>query len=521
MQKIVTGQQMRAIDKCTIEDLSIPSIVLMENAGRAVFETIRTIIEENDINNPSVLIICGKGNNGGDGFVAARHLLENDIQTTVLSLYRPDSLKNDALTNHNALDHFTNILYYDSLSEESIIELIENSDIVTDAILGTGIKNRVKGIEQKLISLINEFSDNFIISVDIASGINADNGDILGDAVIADYTTTFFAPKIGNVIHPGADYCGDLFLADIGIPEYLINDSRFFDKEYNINLLTQSFIGHLIPLRPPNSNKGSFGKVLNISGSFGMAGAAYLSAFSALKVGAGYSTVATPQNLVNTMTTLAPELVMLPLDDENFITPKSLDKIMQKAINSQITLIGPGLGTNDETIEFVSEFIIQAQNHNLKCIFDADALNCISQLKNISLPSNSVLTPHPLELSRLLGIDVKEIEKNRIQAVQTASKRFNCIVILKGSRSLISHPDGRIFINPTGNSALATAGTGDVLAGMITGFTAQGANLLGATLAGVYLHGLTGDLCSEEFTEYSTTATDVLNAIPTAIKELI
>jgi NAD(P)H-hydrate epimerase len=517
MLKVLLGSQMQEVDRQAIEKLKIPGILLMENAGRTVCDEILNIIAETDDYSASVLVICGKGNNGGDGYVAARHLIENQIQTTVISLFRSDSLTGSALINHDILENFTEIVYFDEIDIEKLQDLILASDFVVDAMLGTGLNSEVKGLIKEVTAAINEYSEGTVISVDIPSGVNADTGEVLGTAVIADFTVTFHALKQGLVNYPGADYAGEIVVAPIGIPESLTEGNGF-----NTMLITSNYVHSILPLRKSDGHKGTFGKVFNVAGSIGMTGAAYMSSLASLKSGAGYSALATPQSAVPVVASMAPEIVCIPLEEtkENAISEKALAKALDNSKDARIFLLGCGIGTSEETVSFVAQFVQQLTDRGANLIVDADGLNCLALKQEVILPANSIITPHPKELSRLINIPVENILKDRIRYAREAAERFNTIVVLKSANTVIAEPNGNIYINQTGNSGLATAGSGDILAGMIAGFAAQGAELRDAAILGVYLHGLAADLAVEELTEYSLVASDLLDYIPAAIKEI-
>lgn len=496
---------MKQVDRRAIEELGIPGMLLMENAGRAVSEKALELLDES---NKSALVVCGKGNNGGDGFVAARHLIESSVQTIVISLFRPDVLSGDALLNHNILDKFTEIVYFDDITPDTFKEIVASSDIIVDAILGTGLKTEIKGFQQEIIEIINEYTEGDIVSVDIPSGINADTGGIMGSAIIADYTVTFHSPKIGLLVYPGTDFCGETTVVPIGIPDFLTEEA----KEYNNYFITAHHAHISMPLRPEDGHKGTFGKVFNIAGSFGMTGAAYMCSMSSLLVGAGYSILAAPAEVIPIIAAKASELVYLPLNDSN---------TFDKSAESDVILLGPGLGTEESTVNFVTEFIKQITNRGDKILIDGDALNCLAMLENPVFPLNSIITPHPKELSRLLKISVEEINQNRIEVAKQASKQFNTIVVLKGANTIIAEPNGNAYINSTGNSGLATAGSGDVLAGIISGLIAQGMALKDASVLGVYLHGLAADIAIQYLNEYSLTAERLMDYIPQAINRIL
>lgn len=515
MIKVLSADQMKEIDRKAIKDLEIPSVILMENAGRAVYRKVRDIINEEDKN---ALVICGKGNNGGDGYVTARHLIENSIQTAVISIYRPDSLSGDALINHNILQNFTEIIYLEDIDINKLREIISLSDIVIDAIFGTGLNSEVRGNIKEIIESINEYAEGEVIAVDIPSGVDASTGEIHGCAVLADYTVTMHAPKTGLLLYPGTDYCGEITIGYIGIPEFLNEE-----KELNTYLITEHYAHISLPLRPEDSHKGTFGKVFNIAGSLSMPGAAYMCAMSSLLVGAGYSTLAVPGSVIPCVSPKAPEIVYVPLKEtmKGAISEDAVSETLDKSAGSNVILIGPGLGTENSTVNFVSEFIQQVTNRGDTILLDGDALNILSFSESKVLPLNSVITPHPKELSRLMGISVEEILRDKIGVAKKAAKQLNAIVVLKGANTIIAEPNSNTYINVTGNSGLATAGSGDVLSGMIAGFIAQGVELRDAVILGVYLHGLAANLAVEHENEYSLTAVKLMDYIPNAIEKIL
>ncbi|OGI01398.1 MAG: hypothetical protein A2Y25_02565 [Candidatus Melainabacteria bacterium GWF2_37_15] len=503
--KVLSSRQMKQVDQRAIEELGIPGVLLMENAGRSVCEKVIEITENEE---KSVLVICGKGNNGGDGFVAARHLIENSVQTTVISLFRPENLSGDALLNHNILENFTEIIYFDDIPINKFKEIISLSDIVVDAVFGTGLNSEIHGFQLDVIESINEYAEGEIVSVDIPSGVNAETGDVMGSAVIADYTVTFHSPKIGHLLYPGADYCGEIMVYPIGIPEFLSEEV----KEYNNYLITSHYAHISLPFRPEDGHKGTFGKVFNIAGSFTMTGAAYMCAMSSLLVGAGYTILAAPESVIPIVAAKASEIVYLPLNENN---------ALDKSAESDVILIGPGLGTEEATVRFVSNFIQQVTNRGDKVIVDGDGLNCLAMQERVVLPLNSIITPHPKELSRLMKIPVEEILRNKLQSAKQAAAQFNTIVVLKGANTIIAEPNGNAYINTTGNTGLATAGSGDVLAGMIAGFVAQSIELRTAAILGVFLHGFAANIALEEINEYSLTAEKLMEYVPVAINRVL
>lgn len=512
--KILTGSQMQAVDKKAIEEYKIPSLELMENAGKAVYEEIIDFIEENGILDPTITVTCGSGNNGGDGYVIARLFTDAGFNVTTISICPKEKIKFDALSNFEKLEKISTILFYETIGDEKFQKYLKNTDILIDAILGTGLKSEVTGTARTAIENINKYFEGELFSVDIPSGIDADNAKVHGEAIIASSTVSFQNPKVGNILYPAADYNGEVIVADIGIPSQLTQDS-------NLNLITSEDIKKLIPKRAQNSHKGSFGKVLNIAGSFNYQGAGYLSSMASLKVGAGYTTLATPSSLVKNYSSMTPDFVYLPLNEtENkAISVNALETIEKNAANYDVLSIGCGLGQNESTVAFIKALTDFLFKTSIPCIFDADALTCLAYFEDFKLPQNSIITPHPKELSRLLNIEIELINEDRIKYAQIAAEKFNCIVLLKGARSIIAEPKGQIYINPTGCSALAKAGTGDVLTGMIAGFCAQNKNLLNSAIIAAYIHGVLGELASAELSEYSVLASDLLKYIPDAMRE--
>lgn len=519
MLKVLSGKQMQLIDQRCSREFDIKSAVLMENAGRAVYKEVVNYIDQYEIKNPNTLIICGKGNNGGDGFVVARHLVNDEIDTIVICLFEKSEIKDDAKNNFDILSNSLQILYSKEMSEENFISYIQNADIIVDAILGTGINSNIKDEPQKAVELINQFAQGIVISVDIPSGVSSDTAQILGNAVSADCTVCFGTVKIGNIMPPAMDFNGNVVVSDIGIPNELINQN----SEHKINLLTADYISEILPYRTTEGNKGDFGKVFNIAGSRNLSGAGYLSSKSALKTGAGYSILCCADSLVSTYSKMSPDFIYRPYDDENkgYISSKNLDNVLEQAQKADVILLGCGIGTNHETVAFVKAFLDSIKDFIMPIIIDADGLNCISLLENVQLPGNTLLTPHPLELARLLKIEKDKVLENRIDTALIAAKKFNATIVSKGSRTIIADKDENVYINSTGNNALAKAGTGDVLSGMIAGFAAQTQEVLTAAQMGVFLHGLAGDIYVEKNNEYSLTASELIDYITYAFNDLL
>ena len=506
--RVVRVDEMRDIDKRATIEFGIPSIILMENAGRGVCRVIESYLELPDLR---VAVISGKGNNGGDGFVVARHLLNRGAEVDVFLLGNKREIKGDARINLTILER-SGIEVKEVKNLKDIRDL-NLYDLIVDAIFGTGFKGEVKGITKGVIELINN-AEALICSIDIPSGVEG-GGDVKGEAVMADFTVAMCLPKYGNILYPGRGYCGEVWVADIGIPyQRLEGEGKTF-------LITSEDIREAFPERPPDGHKGTFGKVLVIAGSRGFTGAASLTSLGALRIGCGLVRLCIPEGLADAMESKLTEIIKIPLpqtERESF-SIKGLDRVRELISDSDAIALGPGISVHPETQRFVEEILKEAK---IPVVLDADGINNLKEnpeiLSQVSAPI--ILTPHPGELSRLIKTPIKEINRDRIGIAQRASREFNSILVLKGAPTVISQPDGLTYINPTGNSGLASGGSGDVLTGMIAGLLAMGVEPIKASMIGVYLHGKSADLAIEKETEYSLIASDLLKYLPDTIKSL-
>lgn len=509
--RIVANGEMQRIDRWAQRRLGITGLVLMENAGRGCADVLEKYFP---VAGARVLIFCGPGNNGGDGFVIGRHLVNRGAQVRVVLVGRQKNLRGDALANCRLaqacgiqLVQTTNVKRMTSLADRF------RPDIVVDALFGTGFAGAPRGVFAKVIELINDL-DSFVLSVDIPSGINGDTGQGTETAVMADATATMCLPKTGHFLYPGRVYGGDLWLVDIGVPYPAI-------KHGPLHLLTRASMRQLLPFRMPEGNKGTFGYVLVVAGARGYSGAAGMAARAALKVGAGLVRLAVPSGISNAVEAQLVEVVKVALEQtkQETIAFKALDPVLQLANQSDVAVIGPGITTNPETRRFVRELLAKIK---IPFVLDADGLNCVadqpSLLRRVKAPK--VLTPHPGELARFLGIDPALINEQRIEIARRTARAYNAVVVLKGAPTIVAEPTGTAFLNPTGNSGLASAGSGDVLAGMIAGFMAQMTSPFEAAALGVYLHGKAADLGIKDSNEYSLTANDLFTYIPRAINHL-
>ncbi|MGB3341390.1 MAG: NAD(P)H-hydrate dehydratase [bacterium] len=510
--RIVTNREIKEIDKWAIKTLGIPGSVLMENAGRGC---VNVIEEYFDPENLAALIICGKGNNGGDGFVIARHLQNRGAFVKVILTGRGTNLKGDAMLNYK-LAKKARIEIHETTDITKIKKTLNsfNPDLIIDAIFGTGFKGPVEGFYDRLVNIIND-TEKFVFSIDIPSGVNADDGQFQKTSVIADATATMCLPKRGNYLYPGRELCGDLYVVDIGIPYNLI------DNGYP-RVIQFEDVYHLMPPRPPDGNKGTFGNILIIAGARGFSGAAAMAAMSALKVGAGLVQLAAPKSIMNSLEAKLLEIVKVPLSETEHetISPGAIDDLLPHLEKADVVVIGPGITTNHETADFLFSFLPKI---TVPVVIDADAINIIAKkvgfLKKIHAPF--ILTPHPGELSRMIKLAPEQINSTRIDLASKLAKELSGVLVLKGAPTVIASLNDETYINPTGNSGLASAGSGDVLVGMISGFLAQNLSLIEASTIGVFIHGLCADLAMERSNEYSLTAEDLIDCIPDAINYII
>lgn len=511
---VVTPKQMNEIDKFTIENIGIPGLLLMENAGLSVVSEVEKLL--GPMENKKVIIFAGKGNNGGDAFVVARHLFNKGAKITVYITSERQTIKGDAIVNLNIIEKM-DIGIIELLKKAQMEELKQElflTDMIIDGIFGTGLRGEVRGFEAEVIESINS-SGKSIVAIDVPSGTCALTGKVLGISIKAGKTVTFCLPKLGIVIQPGCENAGEMTVADISIPEEVI---KSFDIK--TNLIDEKIISKLIPGRHSDSNKGDYGRALFISGSIGMTGAGCLSAGAALRSGAGLVYLGVPALLTSIYEASLLEALTIPLEDNGtgVLVKKSLNQIMERVERMSVVAIGPGLSTGSDILEITSTLI---KSSKAPLVIDADALNVLAAdikiLKERKAPV--IVTPHPGEMSRLTGISISEIQNNRIEVAREFANKFGVITVLKGARTIIAEPNGSIYINSTGNSGLSSAGTGDVLTGIIAALIAQGALPLDAAVAGVFLHGLAGDNVAKIKGEHGMIASDLINELPHTIKK--
>jgi len=506
--KIVTADEMREIDRVTSQKYGVPSLSLMEAAGTAVADFVLSRYPAAK----QIGIVCGKGNNGGDGFVAARKLREAGRDVRLLLLADSGELRGDAAEMFRKIKLQPVIARSDRELKGEAARVVLGCEVLIDAILGTGFRPPVSGLYAEAIHALNAGTAP-VVAVDIPSGADADvMGEQTGAIARADGIVTFTAPRPAHVF--GGLTPGPTVIAPIGSPEEAITSSL------QLNLISSREVAPLLGPRPRAANKGSFGHVLVIGGSLGKAGAAAMAGMSALRVGAGLSTVATPRSVLPTVAGFHPEVMTEPLEEtaEGSISSRALAHVDLLAKGKTVLAVGPGISRITETSEFVREVLKRGAS---PVVLDADGLNAFEgradELSGKSRPM--VITPHPGEMARLTGFTVQAVQRDRINIARTFAREHRLIVVLKGHRTLVAHPEGEVWVNTTGNPGMATGGTGDILTGMVAGFIAQAPDrIFEAVLAAVHLHGLSGDLASESLGEHSLVATDLLRALPEAFR---
>ena len=508
--KILTAAAMRETDRLTSERFGVLSLDLMENAGNAVaqFALLRYP------SSSRIGVICGKGNNGGDGFVAARKLQEAGKAVRVLLLADPKELRGDAARMFAKLPVTPVLVRSSAELKQEAARTVFDSDVLVDAILGTGFRPPASGLYAEAIAELNA-SPAPVIAVDMPSGADADvMGEQVGSVARADAIVTFTAPRQAHVF--GGLTTGTTSISPIGSPDEAVISSL------RLNLITPREIAPLVGPRPAASNKGNFGHVLVIGGSLGKAGAAAMAGMAALRSGAGLSTVAVAKSILPTVAGFHPELMTEPLAETRAgsISLRALRSLNKLAQGKTVLAVGPGISRIPETSKLVRSLV---KKQGLPIILDADGLNAFaghaSDLSGKGRPL--ILTPHPGEMARLLGSNVAAVQHDRINVARKFAREHQVIVVLKGHRTLIADPSGEVWVNTTGNPGMATGGTGDILTGMVAGLVAQNpGRVTEAVIAAVYLHGLAGDVAREQMGEHSLVATDLVRALPEAFRRV-
>jgi len=513
--KLLTAEQMRAMDSYAIDTVGIPGLVLMENAGRAVVDAIE---EHFDTDEPlRVAIFCGKGNNGGDGFVVARHLEQRGHSAVVFLLAGLEDLKGDARTNAD-IARAIGLDIREAPDAESVANLDfdpRDFDLAVDAIFGTGLTSAVGGHYLGAIDLING-SGLPVVAVDLPSGVDADRGPLIGPAVEADLSVTFAYPKIAHVMPPAERLAGDVVVTDISIPAVAET------SDLNTYLLTKDAVAPLLQPREADSHKGTYGHLFAVAGGLGKAGAAAMIGKSALLAGAGLVTVGVPISITGILETASLETMTAPLSqaEGGVLAADALDTIMQLLGDKTALAFGSGTGVAEETVKLFHGLV---ESVLLPMIIDADGVNAFAGEAEKLRSDNAeiIITPHPGEMARLLGVETSDVQADRIGVARKLATDNGIIVVLKGYRTVVAEPGGAVYVNMSGNPGMATAGSGDVLTGMIAGLAAQrDISPLEAALLGVFAHGLAGDIAADALGETSLIAGDIMDAIPAAFAEL-
>ncbi|MBN1644213.1 MAG: NAD(P)H-hydrate dehydratase [Dehalococcoidales bacterium] len=507
--KVCRVAEIRQLDKRAIAEYGIPADVLMENAGKAVYSVIRS---EFGVKGKKFAVLCGPGNNGGDGFVVARKLHSSGGEIKVLLFadrgkYRGAAKKNLEIIEHSPID------IKDAKSARQIKSSVASADAVVDALLGTGLDREVDGMLRRVIEIVNA-SDKKVFSVDIVSGINGDNGREMGVSIEADATVTFGLPKVGNLLYPGYGRGGKLFVSHISFPPAL----------YNSGSLKIEIAGPVaLPSRRPDTNKMDYGPVLVIAGAANYYWAPHASAYSFLRAGGGYVHLACPKSMATAVAKKGREVVIHPMAEtaSGSIALSNKDDLLKLAEKMRMVILGPGLSLDAETQELVRLLTGKIEK---PLLIDGDGITAVAGEAGIikKRKSATVLTPHSGEMSRLTGIEKSGIERDRVNILQATAQKLGAYVVLKGPHSLIGRPDGRVFINNSGDTegkaGMATAGSGDVLNGTIAAMFCLGLNIEEAVRTGVFIHGLSGDFTALDKGPDGMTAQDILDNLPYAVR---
>jgi len=505
--KFCTAEEMRRLDHKTIFECGIPGVVLMENAGRGAAVLTRQYF--GDLAGRKIVVLCGRGNNGGDGLVMARIFHGWLAEVKVVLLAERGAVQGDARIN---LDIALNMgLEIVEVREEAHLEGFDlgEADLIIDAILGTGLNTEVRGLYRRVIELVNQAAGP-VVAVDVPSGLDADTGRILGAAIKADLTVTFGLPKVGLLLAPGENLAGRLEVVDIGIPPHVLAEA---DPGKEL-LLEDTLVGLLRP-RAGDGHKGHYGHALIVACSPGKTGAGAMTGLAAARTGAGLVTLAVPAGLNPILEEKVTEVMTEPLPEgePGFLASQSLDRILELARGKSVLALGPGLGTRPESAELVRSLV---QTVELPLVIDADGLNALAGQTEILKKAKGevVLTPHPGEMARLIGRSPAQVQADRLGAAGDFARSHGVIVVLKGHRTVVAAPDGRLFLNTTGGPHMASGGMGDILTGMIAGLISQGIAPLDAAGLAVLVHGLAADQTAEEKGPVGLLASDLLERLP-------
>src|SRR3972149_11313367 len=511
---IATANEMNNIDRRTRDEYGIPTLLLMENAASGITRAVEQMLVS--VRGKRITVICGRGNNGGDGLAPARQLHNLGAKVSVYLLSDKADFKSEPAINLDiALKMGIEINEQGKYSMRTLSSRLDHRHMIIDAMIGTGLASAVKEEHRAVIELINT-SKRPVAAVDIPTGINSDTGEIMGTAVMATATITFALPKRGHFLHPGSDYAGNLHIYDISIPAEAIEKEAIY-----LNLLTMHDMQGIVPSRRSDTHKGTNGHALVIAVSIGKGGAAAMTALSCLRTGAGLLTLAVPESIQPIVAGKLTEGMTHPLaeTDEQTIAAAAAETIIALSRDKEVVAIGPGLTTNKETVSVVKRVIREA---GIPMVIDADAINALADSPELlrERKSATILTPHPGEMGRLTGKSSAEVQKDRVGTAREFATVHGVYLVLKGAHTVIAEPSGAVYISPTGNPGMATGGTGDALTGIIAGLIAQGVEPADAAKLGVYLHGLAGDIAAKETGMVGMIAGDLIECIPAAIRQL-
>jgi ADP-dependent NAD(P)H-hydrate dehydratase / NAD(P)H-hydrate epimerase len=512
--KVVSGEVMQMMDRRAIEEHGVSGLTLMENAGRGCVEAI--VAEFGCGRGEKAVVVAGKGNNGGDGYVIARLLRERGWQVATFVLAERDEIVGDARVNLDLLMDAAVVFCPEEWALGRYVSVFREAAVIVDALLGTGLKSEVRGAYADAIGMING-AGKPVVAVDIPSGIDSVTGRVLGCAVKADLTITFALAKLGHVLFPGEDHTGRLQVVDIGIPPEVAASAEMCE------FLDVAAIKPLLRKRERSAHKGRFGHCLVVAGSTGKTGAAAMAANSAVRTGAGLVTLAVPASLNAILEVKTTEAMTLPLPDsgEGYLSRLAKEAIVEAFAGKDAVALGPGISWRRETALLVRDLVEEAV---LPLVIDADGLNALSDDPSVLLRKKSadlILTPHPGEMARLAGIATVDVEADRIGTARSFAARYGVYLVLKGARTVIAAPDGSIAINGSGNPGMASGGMGDVLTGVLVALLGQGYDPFTACKLGVFLHGYAADLAAAEKGEIGMSASDVQERLPYALKQLM
>ncbi len=506
MNILVDAKTMQDLDDYTINEIGIPSLVLMERAALSFVNCMVKHISKND----KILAICGSGNNGADAIAAARILHLKGYDVNILLLSNINKCSEESITQINIAKKL-GISLYNNID-------INEYNIIIDGILGIGLNSKVRGKYLDYIVQINN-GDNIVFSIDIPSGLSATSGKALGMAIQADYTITFGYNKIGLVLYPGCEIAGQVIVADIGFPEIKFDEKDIKHISYDQTDLCK------MPTRTNDSHKGDYGKVLVIAGSTGMNGACYLASKGAYRTGSGLVKALVPEENRGIMQTMLPEAIVSTYQNGQTLSDSDLSQIIEDISWANVIVVGPGLGTHNISLELLKMVL---ENTKVPIVIDADGINLLGEIINNKensespedriqilkdlLPNNTIITPHLKELSRLLNIELSLIQDDILDIANTCTKNNSIIFVLKDARTIVAYENCR-FINTRGNNGMSTAGSGDVLTGIIASLIGQGLNPSEGASLGVYIHGLAGDIAAKEKNQYSIIASDIIEGL--------